>query len=209
MPCIFLEDTIGQVHEFESLPVDVGGEEATDEPVSDGNFPRLPPTITAATPASPGTTRATSAHHLRTRLRSCEKKTDLYILQPERLNTSGQSNPLKGKLTNCHDTGCERYVRYIYLNACSNDEKSTSFIDLKRSSNDNNGKNLNHALDRLIVVILHLQAIQRAKDSPHELDFAGSRHVVPMRKQTIEHRAYRGSDRTRCLYREKGTFVSS
>ncbi|XP_031772090.1 voltage-dependent calcium channel subunit alpha-2/delta-3 [Apis florea] len=103
-----LDDTIGQVHEFESLPVDVGGEEATDEPVSDGNFPRLPPTITAATPASPGTTRATSAHHLRTRLRSCEKKTDLYILQPERLNTSGQSNPLKGKLTNCHDTGCER-----------------------------------------------------------------------------------------------------
>lgn len=108
----FLEDTIGQVHEFESMAIDGGGE-PTDEPVSDGNFPRLP-TITAATPASPGTTRATSPHHLRTRLRSCEKKTDLYILQPERLNTSGQSNPLKGKLTNCHDTGCERYV-YLYV----------------------------------------------------------------------------------------------
>lgn len=42
-------------------------------------------------------------------IRPCDKKVDLYILQPERLNTSGQSNPLKGKLTNCHITGCERY----------------------------------------------------------------------------------------------------
>lgn len=41
-------------------------------------------------------------------VRPCDKKVDLYILQPDRLNTSGQSNPLKGKLTNCHITGCER-----------------------------------------------------------------------------------------------------
>ncbi|XP_017785728.1 PREDICTED: voltage-dependent calcium channel subunit alpha-2/delta-3 isoform X2 [Nicrophorus vespilloides] len=41
-------------------------------------------------------------------VRACDRKVDLYILQPERLNTSGQSNPLKGKLTNCHVTGCER-----------------------------------------------------------------------------------------------------
>ncbi|XP_060516283.1 voltage-dependent calcium channel subunit alpha-2/delta-3 isoform X2 [Cylas formicarius] len=40
--------------------------------------------------------------------RPCDRKVDLYILQPERLNTSGQNNPLKGKLTNCHVTGCER-----------------------------------------------------------------------------------------------------
>ncbi|XP_055682494.1 voltage-dependent calcium channel subunit alpha-2/delta-3 [Lutzomyia longipalpis] len=40
--------------------------------------------------------------------RPCDLKTDLYILQPERLNSSGQSNPLKGKLTNCHSSGCER-----------------------------------------------------------------------------------------------------
>lgn len=40
--------------------------------------------------------------------RSCDLKTDLYILQPERLNASGQNNPLKGKLTNCHSSGCER-----------------------------------------------------------------------------------------------------
>lgn len=41
-------------------------------------------------------------------IRPCDRKVDLYILQPDRLNTSGQSNPLKGKLTNCHITGCER-----------------------------------------------------------------------------------------------------
>ncbi|RZF45628.1 hypothetical protein LSTR_LSTR010579 [Laodelphax striatellus] len=39
------------------------------------------------------------------RARPCNKKVDLYILQPARLNNS---NPLKGKLTNCHVTGCER-----------------------------------------------------------------------------------------------------
>lgn len=46
--------------------------------------------------------------HNQSGVRPCDKRTDLYILQPERLNTSGQSNPLKGKLTNCHVTGCER-----------------------------------------------------------------------------------------------------
>lgn len=40
--------------------------------------------------------------------RPCDLKTDLYVLQPDRLNSSGQSNPLKGKLTNCHSSGCER-----------------------------------------------------------------------------------------------------
>lgn len=46
--------------------------------------------------------------HNKSNARLCDRKVDLYILQPERLNTSGQSNPLKGKLTNCHVTGCER-----------------------------------------------------------------------------------------------------
>uniref|UniRef100_A0A336LYX8 CSON005615 protein n=1 Tax=Culicoides sonorensis TaxID=179676 RepID=A0A336LYX8_CULSO len=40
--------------------------------------------------------------------RSCDLTTDLYLLQPERLNQGGQNNPLKGKLTNCHQSGCER-----------------------------------------------------------------------------------------------------
>lgn len=30
------------------------------------------------------------------------------MLQPEKLNQGGQNNPLKGKLTNCHVSGCER-----------------------------------------------------------------------------------------------------
>lgn len=62
----------------------------------------------SAPTASPA--HATSTPYVLNKLRTCEKKTDLYILQPERLNTSGQSNPLKGKLTNCHVTGCERYI---------------------------------------------------------------------------------------------------
>lgn len=42
------------------------------------------------------------------KLRTCAKKVSLFVLQAARLNNSGQSNPLKGKLTNCHATGCER-----------------------------------------------------------------------------------------------------
>lgn len=41
-------------------------------------------------------------------VRLCDHKVDLYVLQPDKLNSSGQNNPLKGKLTNCHYTGCER-----------------------------------------------------------------------------------------------------
>lgn len=41
-------------------------------------------------------------------IRPCDRKVDLYVLQPDKLNTSGQGNPLKGKLTNCHSSGCER-----------------------------------------------------------------------------------------------------
>lgn len=40
--------------------------------------------------------------------RPCEQLVHLYNLQPDRLNTSGLFNPLKGKLTNCHSSGCER-----------------------------------------------------------------------------------------------------
>ncbi|XP_055847304.1 voltage-dependent calcium channel subunit alpha-2/delta-3 isoform X2 [Episyrphus balteatus] len=40
--------------------------------------------------------------------RRCDLKTDLFVLQPEKLNQNGQNNPLKGKLTNCHVSGCER-----------------------------------------------------------------------------------------------------
>lgn len=50
--------------------------------------------------------------------RTCRKSVDLYVLQPNRLNMSGSFNPLKGKLTNCHATGCERYynaITYVML----------------------------------------------------------------------------------------------
>lgn len=95
---VFTDD--GETRDLESLT----SVDSTEEATSDENVYMRFPIIA---PASPPTTRATSSHYLR-KLRSCEKKTDLYILQPERLNTSGQSNPLKGKLTNCHVTGCER-----------------------------------------------------------------------------------------------------
>lgn len=45
--------------------------------------------------------------------RTCKKSVDLYVLQPNRLNMSGSFNPLKGKLTNCHATGCERYILFM------------------------------------------------------------------------------------------------
>ncbi|XP_014216033.1 voltage-dependent calcium channel subunit alpha-2/delta-3 isoform X2 [Copidosoma floridanum] len=82
--------------------------EVTDEAtVEADNQPQYPPTVEnpAATASSTHSTLAGIPPH---KLRTCEKKTDLYILQPERLNTSGQGNPLKGKLTNCHQSGCER-----------------------------------------------------------------------------------------------------
>ncbi|XP_044741537.1 voltage-dependent calcium channel subunit alpha-2/delta-3 [Chrysoperla carnea] len=60
-------------------------------------------TTSSTTDSSSGTTSSTGGH-----VYPCDKRVDLYILQPDRLNTSGLSNPLKGKLTNCHITGCER-----------------------------------------------------------------------------------------------------
>lgn len=47
--------------------------------------------------------------------RPCEQLVHLYNLQPDRLNTSGLFNPLKGKLTNCHSSGCERYRHIIFF----------------------------------------------------------------------------------------------
>lgn len=41
--------------------------------------------------------------------RRCDRKVSLYTLQPDKLN----NNPLKGKLTNCHNSGCERFVFFF------------------------------------------------------------------------------------------------
>lgn len=44
--------------------------------------------------------------------RRCDRKVNLYTLQPDKLN----NNPLKGKLTNCHNSGCERLdFKYISI----------------------------------------------------------------------------------------------
>ncbi|XP_015586957.1 uncharacterized protein LOC107263838 [Cephus cinctus] len=91
-----------EVHQFESY-----SPKLTDDPIpgrKEMPVPSALPPVLVTPPAIHATPTVYSPY----KLRACEKKTDLYILQPERLNTSGQSNPLKGKLTNCHVTGCER-----------------------------------------------------------------------------------------------------
>ncbi|XP_054277448.1 voltage-dependent calcium channel subunit alpha-2/delta-3-like isoform X1 [Macrosteles quadrilineatus] len=66
----------------------------------------VPPRVMPPPPPAVPPRRPTP--HNRTRARPCTKRVDLYMLQPGRLNNSGSFNPLKGKLTNCHVTGCER-----------------------------------------------------------------------------------------------------
>ncbi|BES90285.1 Calcium channel [Nesidiocoris tenuis] len=65
---------------------------------------RLPPTQATKPPTIMYRVPPNGSFHAR----PCNKKVDLYVLQPDRLNSSGLNNPLKGKLTNCHVTGCER-----------------------------------------------------------------------------------------------------
>ncbi|XP_049864524.1 voltage-dependent calcium channel subunit alpha-2/delta-3 isoform X3 [Schistocerca gregaria] len=74
-------------------------DEGASLPTSEGSLPERQGYHTYMTPV---------VHHInpanKTQPRPCDKRVDLYILQPDRLNI----NPLKGKLTNCHSTGCER-----------------------------------------------------------------------------------------------------
>lgn len=85
------------------------GGETVKETSEDEVPPNLPPPPRVPPPP---TVRAPPRN--RTHARPCTKRTDLYILQPNRLNNSGSFNPLKGKLTNCHVTGCERSVALHY-----------------------------------------------------------------------------------------------
>ncbi|KAF6216261.1 hypothetical protein GE061_000601 [Apolygus lucorum] len=71
------------------------GNTMEEQPFMPAQAPK-PPTVTYRVPPN-------GSH-----ARPCTKKVDLYVLQPDRLNSSGLNNPLKGKLTNCHVTGCER-----------------------------------------------------------------------------------------------------
>ncbi|CAD7085402.1 unnamed protein product [Hermetia illucens] len=85
-----------ETDQYSDLPYNI--DEATTK---DYERTTLPPKIQIH---SSGPRKAPDPKHAR----SCDLKTDLYVLQPERLNQSGQNNPLKGKLTNCHSSGCER-----------------------------------------------------------------------------------------------------
>lgn len=99
-----------ETNHFESYAPDLTEEAAPETEELPAPPAAAPAPAPAPAPAVPSATHATHANYPAGRkVRACEKRTDLYILQPERLNTSGQSNPLKGKLTNCHVTGCERY----------------------------------------------------------------------------------------------------
>ncbi|XP_034240269.1 voltage-dependent calcium channel subunit alpha-2/delta-4 [Thrips palmi] len=75
-----------------------------DEMLVRADEPDVLPPAEDAPAAPPQPTAAVNT----SRQRPCDKRVDLYVLQPDRLNASGTANPLKGKLTNCHATGCER-----------------------------------------------------------------------------------------------------
>lgn len=69
-----------------------GGEEV--RPPSGNGGPREPPREAARSAA----------------VRPCDTSAELFTLQSTRLNAA---QPLKGKLTNCHNSGCERYDQQI------------------------------------------------------------------------------------------------
>lgn len=59
-----------------------------------------------APPASPGPPREPPREAARSAaVRPCDTSAELFTLQSTRLNAA---QPLKGKLTNCHNSGCER-----------------------------------------------------------------------------------------------------
>lgn len=69
-----------------------GGSSIDDvRPPNGGMGPREPPREAARSAA----------------VRPCDTSAELFTLQSTRLNAA---QPLKGKLTNCHNSGCERYV---------------------------------------------------------------------------------------------------
>lgn len=92
-----MDETISEV--TKSFPVD-------PPPSAPGGGKDLPPSPTVNPIPPPAKT--TKPNPPRLHARTCQKRADLFILQPGRLNNSGLFNPLKGKLTNCHVTGCER-----------------------------------------------------------------------------------------------------
>lgn len=84
------------VYEEDYDPPEYGpGQDFEDQTVPEIEKATPPPSPPRVVPPAPGGPRVVPdpAH-----ARPCDLKTDLYLLQPDRLNSSGQSNPLKVNL---------------------------------------------------------------------------------------------------------------
>jgi hypothetical protein len=126
LPYNYDEEEDVPIYEDEYDPPEYGNHDFDDHVTPEiEKVPTNQPNPPRVVPPAPGGPRVVPdpAH-----ARPCDLKTDLYLLQPDRLNSSGQSNPLKvnviavewfkgrnnvklilqGKLTNCHSSGCER-----------------------------------------------------------------------------------------------------
>lgn len=116
----FNEDETADYEDYESEDVendeDVGRDHGTYEIIIDGpggersreggqdNRPNGPPV--APLPAGAATHRSPTREATRSAaVRPCDTSAELFTLQSARLNAA---QPLKGKLTNCHNSGCER-----------------------------------------------------------------------------------------------------
>lgn len=69
------------------------------ESTRDGGRVPPPPPAAGGVPPPPREAARSAA------VRPCDTSAELFTLQSSRLNTA---QPLKGKLTNCHNSGCER-----------------------------------------------------------------------------------------------------
>lgn len=81
------------IYEDEYDPPEYGNHDFDDHATPEiEKTPASPPNPPRVVPPAPGGPRVVPdpAH-----ARPCDLKTDLYLLQPDRLNSSGQSNPLK------------------------------------------------------------------------------------------------------------------
>lgn len=107
------EDDLDYTDDYENSPFDSYGENENLIPTLNEKIPEqsvnninIQPEIVYPVNVNPSPGKRFSSNN--SSPRPCDKRVFLYNLQPDRLNTSGIFNPLKGKLTNCHASGCER-----------------------------------------------------------------------------------------------------
>ena len=96
LPYNYDDEEVDPVYEDEYDPPEYGNHDFDDHspPEIEKNAPTQPNTPRAVPPAPGGPRVVPDPAHAR----PCDLKTDLYLLQPDRLNSSGQSNPLKVKV---------------------------------------------------------------------------------------------------------------